>query len=84
MKLDDYLKTMNADEILTFAKMAGTQPIYLQHIIKGHRMAGMDLAVGIYIASGGKITFEELRPEVFAKARKTARINMPKPLRKAS
>ena len=83
MKLDEYLKPMSADEILSFAKMAGTQPIYLQHIIKGHRKAGMSLAVGIHVASGGQVSFEDLRPEEFSKARKTARKNTPKPLRKS-
>ena len=83
MKLDEYLKPMSADEILSFAKMAGTQPIYLQHIIKGHRKAGVDLIAGIYFASGGKITIEDLRPDAWAIARKTARRNTPKPLRKS-
>lgn len=70
----DYQQHMNLKSYLTqidpvaLAKAAGTKPVYLSQLASGHRKASHKLAKRIEHASKGKVTRQDLRPDIFGKA----------------
>ena len=64
MDLETYLGQPGVD-IDTLAANAGTKPVYLRQIVKGHRKPSHGLARAIEVATNGRVTRQELRPDIF-------------------
>ncbi|NEV64718.1 helix-turn-helix domain-containing protein [Thiorhodococcus minor] len=47
------------------AAAAGTKPVYLRQVARGHRRAGHALARAIERATDGLVTIHDLRPDIF-------------------
>jgi DNA-binding transcriptional regulator YdaS (Cro superfamily) len=62
--LHDYISDRNRSEAL--ASACGTKSIYLRHIALGHRKASPSLARLIEQHSGGKVTAQSLRPDIWS------------------
>lgn len=69
MDLRDFLRSTrdNPAERERVAASAGTSVAYLWQLAGGHSRASADMAVRIEQASGGRITREELRPDLFVR-----------------
>lgn len=65
MKLRSFLKSITKAEREDFAKRIGTTPAYLEQLRYGFSKPGAKLCSRIEEASGGKVTREELRPDIF-------------------
>jgi DNA-binding transcriptional regulator YdaS (Cro superfamily) len=63
MKLAAYLKDINRR--LELALALKTNPDYLRLIAKGHRRAGASMAQAIELHTGGTVTKESLRPDLW-------------------
>jgi DNA-binding transcriptional regulator YdaS (Cro superfamily) len=65
MTLLQLLESKTEAERLAFAKSCGSRSVlYLFHVARGHKRAGESMAINIERESGGKVTCEELRPDV--------------------
>lgn len=63
MELSTYIKSMNKDELKSFADRCGTSPQYLKKVYLGYRQPSGDLAINIERESNRTIRVEQLRPE---------------------
>lgn len=66
MNLRTYLKMLDKEEKNEFVKKANTSLAYLSQLIGGHRKAGKKTMLAIEKASGGHVTRQELRPDIFS------------------
>jgi DNA-binding transcriptional regulator YdaS (Cro superfamily) len=64
MSLKTYLKSLTPAEREAFAKACDTSLGQLNQVAWGYRRAGESLAINIERESGGKVTCEQLRPDV--------------------
>lgn len=71
-KFSDYVSRMNASERSGFCALAGFSDAYLTQLISGHRPIGIESAVKIIVATEGQFVLEDLRPDLFEKARQIA------------
>lgn len=62
-----FLKTTPPEERIRVAERAGTTVAYLKQIAGGHSRPSADLAVRLELASGRRMTREELLPEFFVR-----------------
>jgi len=65
MDAQNYLKTHGRAAAEKVAQLAGTKYIYLCQIASGHRKPSPKLAKALVRASGGEMTLESLRPDIF-------------------
>ena len=65
MKLKDYLEGLTDPERRAFAKACGTTTNYLCQLKIKHRTPSPRLCLRLVRASGGVLTLEELRPDVW-------------------
>ncbi len=64
-QLRDWLAKASTEERESLAKEARTSVAYLWQLAGGHRRASLKLAKKLQDASGGKLTIEGLRPDIF-------------------
>lgn len=64
MKLKNYINTLTIDELKSFAVKAETSTAYIKQLASGHRKAGVKSIINIPIASNGKVSAADLRPDV--------------------
>ena len=67
MKFIDFY-TSYPDDLRRVARECDTSIAYLSHIAYGHRQASHKLAKRIEAATGGQVTKEELRPDIFGES----------------
>ena len=65
MEIKKYLETLNPAEKQQFAVDCGTSIAYLSQLAHGHRMAGAKAIAAIERASGGVVTYRDLRPDLY-------------------
>ncbi|WP_422460280.1 MULTISPECIES: transcriptional regulator [unclassified Endozoicomonas] len=65
MKLITYYKQLNAEQKRALAKNVGTSLAYLRHLAHGRKMASHKLVKKIVTATDGKVTRQELRPDIY-------------------
>ena len=63
--LRDYLKALQPEAREALAAASATTLGYLYQLAGGHRLASAAMAVRLETASKGKVTREELRPDLF-------------------
>ena len=66
MKLNEYLRSIPMSSRKRFAAKAKTTVGYLYQVAGGHRVVGAKLALSIEQASDGKVTRQELRPDIYS------------------
>jgi DNA-binding transcriptional regulator YdaS (Cro superfamily) len=64
MSLKTYLKDLSLEEREAFAKACETTVGQLNQVAGGFRRAGESLAINVERESRGKVTCEQLRPDV--------------------
>lgn len=63
-----FLKSYSIEERERVAKRAGTTVAYLKQIAGGHSRPSADLAVRLELASDGRMTREDLLPDLFVRS----------------
>jgi DNA-binding transcriptional regulator YdaS (Cro superfamily) len=66
MNLADYLLSATTEQHESLAKRAKTKVVYLKQLATGFRKASPKLAKRIEQATAGRVTRQELRPDIFA------------------
>jgi DNA-binding transcriptional regulator YdaS (Cro superfamily) len=64
MKLKPFLQTMTLVERKAFAESCGTGASHLNNVSYGYRPCSLELAIEIERKSGGKVTCEEVCPDL--------------------
>jgi DNA-binding transcriptional regulator YdaS (Cro superfamily) len=64
MNLHEYLKPLESDALLAFAIVCDTRPGQLKQVAYGNRRPSASLAINIERESQGRVTCEELRPDI--------------------
>lgn len=68
MDCKTFLKSTPIDERERVARRAGTTVAYLKQIAGGHSRPSADLAVRLESASDGRMTREDLLPDLFVRS----------------
>ncbi|MES2625934.1 MAG: YdaS family helix-turn-helix protein [Pseudomonadota bacterium] len=64
MTLFEFVKTLDKDQLISFAERCGTSEGQIKQVAGGHRRAGESLAINIERETAGAITCDSLRPDV--------------------
>lgn len=64
-QLRDWLGQTNDPERQAMASRADTSVAYLWQLAGGHRKASLEMAKRLQDASGGQLTIQGLRPDIF-------------------
>jgi len=68
MNANQFIEKFGREEGAAVARLAGTNFVYLQQIAKHHRRPSPALAKQLEEASGGRMTREALRPDIWSAA----------------
>ena len=63
MNLQNYIDSLNPEQLQQFADRADTSVAYIKQLATGHRKAGAKSIFNLISASGGALTAESLRPD---------------------
>ncbi len=65
MKLKTYLSACTRQEKATLVEKLNTSLAYLSQLANGHRKAGASILLKIELATSGKVTPQDLRPDLY-------------------
>jgi len=67
MEFNSYYTTLNKQQKQELAEKLNSSVMYLCHIAKGRRKAGIKIITGILKATDGMITPESMRPDIYGR-----------------
>ena len=68
MEFNCYYTSLNKQQKLELAEKLNSSVMYLCHIAKGRRKAGVKIITGILKATDGVVTPEVMRPDIYGES----------------